>query len=288
MPDLTRSQLAALSRVLREGRNLVSANALWSMLHCQYGIGQLTGTKIVLSATDRKTVLDLVQKWTGLNVLTDSLVGSRTDLAGRGAVNEKLGMERPLASRVVCTALGAPLHFDGKPMEVFPEVEYRLDYRRLTLTHYSAILVIENHEAFLAADKINWSHESVLVLYRGHDDSVTAVSRCLADAPRGMKIIYFTDPDPAGIGIIRDAIAATHALVPSDEFFALGTHPNNMNRFADQYRVRPGLQDVVLTDASVSSAFREYARRIFSGHAFSQEFLIARGVPLECVPVGRG
>lgn len=283
MPDLNKTQLSSIARVLRLGSAEVKCGQFWASIHSEFGIGRRVGGKLLLTALDRQSLKELSQKWSGLDLLKDSLTGSRMDLAGRGATNEKLGKERPLRNRVVCTSLGAPIYFEGREMEAVPGVEYRLDYRGVDFSRYWAVLVIENHEVFVAAEKIIWEHQSVLVLYRGHDDSAAATNSCLSCLPKSVRVIIFSDPDPAGLTIINSYGPATHALVPCSEFFVSGNTPTNINRFASQQSSRPNLDPLLSEGGSLSPEYRDYVALILDGLAFTQEFLVDSGVQMLCI-----
>lgn len=286
MSALSLRDLKKVMRVIKEAQSIVKATGALDQLFREHNIGRPGAAGWALCANDRSRLRAVVTDLNGLDPLTAHLDGSRMKLAEQGATDEKVARERPLATRVVCTALPGPIIYAGELLAAIPDVEYRLNTRRISVAAFDAVLSIENYEAFLDIHLLNWqSPGNTLVLYRGHDDSARASNHLIsAFVSAGKPVIYSRDVDPSGIQMTLRS-PATHALVPCESWRAEGKKLGLWQRAADQLLRLPKILQTVREDPSLSPAYRDYASWVLSGRAFTEEGLLSRSVLMDVIPI---
>lgn len=273
---------------LRRAKDVIKpSKALRSLLE-GYDIGRSSVIGWRLSARDRQKLKAVVESQEGLDLSAAVLDGSRLELAEQGAFNEKLGNVRPLRSRVVCMALGGPLHLRQGHLQSFGSVEFRVELSDILIDPYAALLVIENHHAFVEVRRLNLSLTgSMLVVYRGHDDSAHAAREIIRlAAETGKPVIWCSDGDPAGIGLTLGS-GASHALIPAEAWRQAQHTMGDSQTAAQQLAERPALLESVRSDAGLTDEYRSYAEWVLSGRCFSEEFWLSQRVPLEPVIIRR-
>lgn len=282
MPTLSKQQVKIIATAVKNQRPEIKATSVWLRLVAEFSIGRVDGNKIHFTRADYQQWRELLISSCGFDPTTTELAGNRTEVS-RITHQEKWAPESELKKQLSVTALGGDLVTTQGRCAVIPEVDYRVNKAYLTPQDYNACLVIENFEAFLFIHQFNLPPLGhTLVLYRGHDHTARAVNEFLARA--GGTIIGFTDPDPAGLGILTDWPWLSHALVPRvaslEAFEGLSSLHD---RFISQLRKRPNLKEEC---ANKPQAYQDYADWILNtGFAGTQEWLCSSGVGLEVVDV---
>lgn len=273
-------------RVIREAKSIVKADGALEQLLREHNIGRPGAAGWALGANDRSRLRAVVTELNGLDPLTAHVDGSRMKLAEQGATDEKLARERPLAARVVCTALPGPITYAGELLAAIADVEYRLNVKRISVAAFDAVLSVENYEAFLAIHLLCWqSPGNTLVLYRGHDDSAKACNDLISAFLRaGKPVIYSRDADPSGIQMTLGS-QATHALVPCASWRTADKKPGLWQRAADQLLRLPNILETVREDPALSPEYRSYASWVLSGRAFTEEGLLSQSVLMDVIPI---
>lgn len=286
MSALSLRDFQKVQRIIKEAQSSVKVSGLLETVFREHNIGRPGTAGWLLNATDRSRLRTVVGRLNGLDPLDANPRGSRMDLARQGATDEKLARDRPLATRVVCTALPGPIAYAGELLPSVPDVEYRLDIRRFAVSAFDGVLSVENYEAFLAVHQINCLFQgNMLVVYRGHDDSSRGARELMdAFACTGKPVIYSSDVDPQGIQMALSS-KATHALVPCERWQNEELSSGYWQRAADQLLKLPNIIQTVRNDLSLSPPYRSYALWVLYGRAFTEERLLSQAVPMQVVPI---
>lgn len=163
-----------------------------------------------------------------LRPLNADAASTRIGRLRQGAEEHKSLGEQPLAHRILCSQ---PIAHPSLPMRS-PPARWALDvdWRRLDLTAFAGLLVVENADVFYACGSTDWplpqGLERFLVVYRGHHGYAHGLKLLRAQWPAGSRQIYFGDTDPAGLRIGLDG-RYTHLLLPEITAFrqaATSTH----------------------------------------------------------------
>src|SRR5690606_9142200 len=187
------------------------ATATWIQLVNEFGLGEVRGHHIYFSRQDYKAWREILAADCGFDPTQTVLSGDRTAVS-KLTPNEKWSTESMWARRVSTTVIGGDLVTTTGRCEIIPGVDYGVDVNTLRPADYDAVLVIENSEAFFYAHLFHTPDLGhLLVLYRGHDYSARTVMTFLENST-DMPVIGFTDPDPAGAGLLKGHKLLTHAL----------------------------------------------------------------------------
>ncbi|BCD98650.1 DUF7281 domain-containing protein [Marinagarivorans cellulosilyticus] len=279
MPTLSKQQTKIIATAIKNQRPEIKATRVWLGLVAEFSIGRVDGNKINFTRSDYQQWRELLISSCGFDPTTTELTGNRTEVS-RITHQEKWAPESELKKQLSVTALGGDLITTQGRCAVIPQVDYRVNKAYLKPQDYNACLVVENFEAFVFIHQFNLpTLGHVLVLYRGHDLTARSVNEFLADAS-DTPIIGFTDPDPAGLGILNDWPWLSHALIPKlTDLKNFTDIPSLHDRFISQLRKRPNLREEC---ADKPQAYRDYANWILNaGFAGSQEWLCSHGVGLE-------
>lgn len=275
MSKLSKQQLSLIATALKNRTGKITATKSWIQLATEFNLGELRDNSIHFSRADYQTLREITIADSGYDPSTTRLTGSRTEVS-RITVNEKFSNESIIGRQVSCTAIGGPLIIGEQHSNIITGIEYRVDSTLIDHRHYDAVLVVENYEAFLFVHQFivpDLGH--VLVLYRGHDVSAAAVIN-LIDGITDFPLIGFTDPDPAGVGLLNDNPSFSHALIPDTEY--LVEAPSVEKRFATQLAARPNIKKQC---EGKNDNFRKYANwMVDKGFASTQEWLCSHSVPL--------
>lgn len=282
MPTLNKNQVRIIATAVKNQAPEIRVTPAWRQLVAEYAIGRVEGNKICFTRGDYQQWRALLVASCGFDPTETELTGNRTETA-KITHHEKWAPDSELTKQLSVTALGGDLVTTRGRCNVLPEVDYRVNKAYLNPKDYDACLVVENFEAFLFIHQFNLPPLGhTLVLYRGHDHTARAVNEFLARA--GGTIIGFTDPDPAGLGILTDWPWLSHALVPKVASLEVFEGLSSLHdRFISQLRNRPNLKE---ERANKPQAYQDYADWILNtGFAGTQEWLCSRGVGLEVVGV---
>jgi len=283
MPVLEKKHVKVIETVVRNDRREVKRTKLWDDLVSEYGIGRYKGDVILFSRSDLEAWIKIVSTKTGYDPLGENISGNRTEVSGQYR-DEKWATEKMLPNRVLCTAIGGVLKSELGSSEVIPEVEYRIDYRKINPMDYDGVLVVENLEAFVFIHQFKLPDLGhILVVYRGNDESSTARKSFINKCEKGCPVYWFPDFDPAGLGMIMDASEVTHAILPK---VSLLTKDDNLpSRYDKQIVMRPRLKEQA---SNFGQAFYELVVFLVNkGVAVSQERMCAKQISLAAIPINK-
>ncbi|MFV1874084.1 MAG: hypothetical protein ACMZ64_12250 [Oleiphilus sp.] len=281
MPVLEKKHVKVIETVVRNDRREVKRTELWDELVSEYGIGRYKGDVILFSRSDLEAWVKIVITKTGYDPLGENISGNRTEVSDQYR-DEKWATEKVLPNRVLCTSIGGVLKSELGSCTVIPEVEYRIDYRKVHPKDYDGILVVENLEAFVFIHQFKLPDLGhVLVLYRGNDESATAMKSLLNKCEKGYPVYWFPDFDPAGLGMVMDSREVTHAILPIVS--QLTKDDNLPSRFDKQIVRRPRIKEQARTFGEEFSEFVAFS--VNKGIAVSQEKMCAKQINLTAVPI---
>lgn len=94
-----------ISRVVRMASTEVALGDVWLQIHQAYGVGRISGRRLLLDAEDRKALRSLAERHTGWDphVAGSKIQGGRAELAA-SMRNEKLSGERVAKDLVLVSA----------------------------------------------------------------------------------------------------------------------------------------------------------------------------------------
>lgn len=253
---------------------------MWRYLHAEYGIGQLDGLYLHLGSEDHNYLRTLIKAQTGLDLLEPLPVGDRRQIAQHTG-NEKLFAHAPSRHHLLLNSPADSLLVNGMTIPFLTGASYRLDWR--TITEYPAtVIVVENQQAFdfIQLAQIPAELRSAWVVYRGHSISSRAVIDFLMGAPAATRIIAFCDYDPDGLAIALTTTGATELLLPELSGAFIGA-AGTRGRFDLQHAALAQLEQM-----SLPAELAVYLDRLkVEKHCVSQEIMLAKGMPLVCVPL---
>ncbi len=281
MSRIRKTDVRMIAKAIKSGPGKFKLNTGWTRLCEEFGIGTIETAHVEFSRADLKTWRDLVSSSLGFDPLGEKPEGDRISVS-KITPDEKWAGEVVQKWLVSLTSFNGDLILIDGRSSIIESVEYRLDWRRIDTAHYKSIIVIENFKAYLSTHRFKFPDlDNALVLYRGHDHSAKEVINFLDEINGSLPVYLFTDPDPAGIGIIIDSQFASHVICPDIK----DLHKENSvsYRFEKQIGHRPG----ILSDISnCTDSFSQYASHIVNqGIAISQEWLCSHDIPLVSMPL---
>ena len=169
MSTLSKSQFNAILRVVVGRKDHTKLTNDWKYLHEQYCVGVIDGKNITFSREDRNILQKLAEAKSGIDCVTESIIGSRTEIA-ETANNEKWSTSTILGSRIFVSAIGTDLILHNGRLTPTPGVEFRVDCKDLEMSAYDSIIVIENLEAYIRCHDFVWPQiGKALIIYKGND-----------------------------------------------------------------------------------------------------------------------
>tara|TARA_R110001583_G_scaffold195555_1_gene376098 strand:- start:276 stop:1121 length:846 start_codon:yes stop_codon:yes gene_type:complete len=278
LPSINKKQVNIIVTAIKNQAREIKATRTWLELVAEFSLGKVSANKIIFNRDDYKKWREILISHCGYDPIATTLQGNRTEVT-KLTHHDKWAGESELAKQLSVTVIGGDLITANGRCAVIPEVDYRVNKEYLNPSDYEACMVVENFEAFIFIYRFNLpALGHVLVLYRGHNTTARSVTDFL-QVVQGIPIIGFTDPDPAGLGILNDWNCFTHALIPDPA--KIKAIPSLHDRFKVQLRARPNMKAEL---EGKSLQYEAYANWILeSGFAGTQEFLCSRGIPLKMV-----
>ncbi len=230
---------------VQNAKSEVKLNKTWERLHDE-GIGQkITGKKLSLSASDRQALCQLALEESGADPaffdLSALSTATRIETAGQvidekwthRKVREDLLSIRSIA-QVVRLAEPCPMPLGGY---------LTLPWQKALKHKHETVVVIENLEAFIEAEKINWPNEvqkqNPLLVYRGDKETTPgAVKRFLENNKQDYYVFF--DYDPAGIQMALTQPGSPSIIVPNMPSDQLAKH-SKWSEFEKQVSARKSL-----------------------------------------------
>ena len=230
---------------VQNAKSEVKLNKTWERLHDE-GIGQkITGKKLGLSASDRQALCQLALEESGADPaffdLSALSTATRIETAGQAIdekwtprkVREDLLSIRSIA-QVVRLAEPYPMPLGGY---------LTLPWQKALKHKHETVVVIENLEAFIEAEKINWPNEvreqKPLLVYRGDKETTPgAVKKFLENNEQDYYVFF--DYDPAGIQMALTQPGSPSIIVPNMPSDQLAKH-SKWSEFEKQVSARKSL-----------------------------------------------
>lgn len=232
MASLSKAQIKALKTVVIKRSPRVSFSANWQVIHRQYDIGQPDGAfkYLYFQAGEHDLLREMVQVELGFDLLTVNFEQNRTDFS-KHSHKEKLANIRPEANHVLIKLPLTPQSpFIETGMALMPAVRVTVEQAlslcaQLSLTQ---LIVVENLDSFDAIAQMNFDAElkalllQSAVIYRGSGaHSPAGCKRLLrlmsddSELSQKLKVIAFTDLDPAGLQIAHLLKGCCGLIAPS-------------------------------------------------------------------------
>lgn len=245
-----------ISTLVRMGHDSVGLGKLWTTIHQHYGVGEISGSKLLLSPADRQALRNLLidkAKWDPLEARR--VEGSRIELAGRSRVekasNEVIGRNLVLVSNPEGKVVLAKRQYEipeGGSLAIPADLVAGLD----------CFIMIENLEVLLQAHLYQMPTDLAGApwVFRGSPQFSIATAAALAKlTPR---VYYFPDTDPQGLANSLNAASCcgvvSCTLAALSELKSRGL--DKPHDYMNQLRVMDGLLKTGHPLASVLSELR--------------------------------
>ncbi|GAA4650966.1 hypothetical protein GCM10023116_32490 [Kistimonas scapharcae] len=212
--NLSRQQLQAIRTLIRSHQQERQYNAVWRSIHETYGLGTVTGRKIQFGSPDIRRLQQLVERDTGLNLMTDDLSGNRVELAGRTA-NEKLSGQAVFSDLIWVRAPTHGLLRISDADVVTPPSSILAVSGDVELSKDVPLIVVENGIVFRYFNHyaLPESLRSAVIIYRGHGLHARYVLDLIQREKGRRKVVGFFDFDPAGLCLSLDT-GVSYILIP--------------------------------------------------------------------------
>ncbi|WJD67811.1 hypothetical protein QQ994_14305 [Pseudomonas asiatica] len=193
----SKRSIEMISTLVRMGHDSVGLGKLWKTIHQHYGVGEISGSKLLLSPADRQALRNLLidkAKWDPMEAR--KVEGSRIELAGRSRVekasNEVISRNLVLVSSPEGKVVLAERQYEipeGGSLAIPADLVAGLD----------CFVMIENLEVLLQSHLYQMPAELVGApwVFRGSPQFSIATAAALAKATP--SVYYFPDTDPQGL-----------------------------------------------------------------------------------------
>jgi len=286
MPKLNKGSIRLISKVVKERISKVKLGKTWKTIFDEFNVGEVRAEGnqkwLYFDLMARDELQQLCESDTGINPSLGLPKGMRTDVAGT-AIDEKIAENSIQLNRVYCTATTSPIYICDEVVNLPSGATLWLDYNDINIEEYTQVVVVENLEAFILWSQFNLPAQltASLVVYRGHDISAKAVVAFLNGLPKRVDVIVFSDPDPAGLGIVMETPNVKSTLIPANiEGYKKVSHKE---RFGRQLSRMPNIKNKSLM---FSESFQQYVNSIINnGIAVNQERLCSEKSALILIDV---
>lgn len=204
MLDLdSRRTLDSIKRALVEARTKVRLTNTWSDLHAFYGVGNIQGRDLVLTASDRMNLRELVKQQCNIDLLADGgtalqqLISEDRNTLAQQISNEKLSGKPVTEDMVLIGSASGQL--------VLPEQTLQLPAGMLINCNYShlhgleQLVLVENLATMRELHSYCWPESlcDAVMLFRGSPQFLpSAVTSAISGI---QKVFCFPDYDPQGL-----------------------------------------------------------------------------------------
>lgn len=267
----------SIQAVLRQDKSEVRLSSLWRAIHDELSIGvRVPGSALRLNAEDRHRLREYIRGLHGLDPLLDELGGDRVELAAHTS-NEKFSAQPVFGRLLRLVSRRSEISLTTGRASTPPGSALTLDPSLIKAESIDAmVVVVENGAVFNRWHDVPITDPRVveaLAVYRGHDQEARVVADWLVSLPDGASIVAAVDFDPAGFEIAL-ALGASSILLPDDwSNLPLDAASNKVRAFDEQYRPE-------LIERIPEGWLPAYEWLVSHRAAFTQEGLLARGVPL--------
>jgi hypothetical protein len=268
----------SIQAVLRQDKSVVRLSDLWRAIHDELTIGvRLPGGMLRLDTEDRRRLREYIHRLHGLDPLLDELDGDRVEIAARTS-NEKFSAQSVFGRFLRLVSRQPKIHLLTGCASTPRGSTLTLDPSLIMAESLGAmVVVVENGAVFSRWHDVPIADPQAvgaLAIYRGHDQEARVVADWLVSLPDGISIVAAVDFDPAGFEIAL-TLGATSILLPEDwSKLPLDGSMNKVRAFDEQYRPE-------LIERIPAGWLQAYEWMVSQRAAFTQETLLARGVPLQ-------
>lgn len=210
MAGLTRGHLKAVHELLYHRKDKVAANAQWQTICAQLELSPPRQGKFLLfDGALRKELRQVAEAVTGYDLMSPLPEGDRNLYAKAGFLNEKVSPVKPNQGYVLLKG-----QIPGLP-QLDPAVSVRLPLTSLALGALETLVVMENLDSFDSWHRylVPAELQQATVLYRGHG-TMAGSKALLAELPASVRLVAFTDLDPAGLRTAHAELKAQALLTP--------------------------------------------------------------------------
>lgn len=287
---LSRREVSVIQKLLQSGKNTAPSNPTWKRICDHYSIGTTRSGKFVFSSADLTALRNQVNEIViGDDILHVPLAGSRSQISSTFA-NEKISM-RPVFSELVWGARhpSRPIRINGASTSIPRGSCLAFDYRGLEVDADDCVVIVENGEAFLAADTFTMPapYKEAIWIYRGHTENQSAVRALVKQLAGTCPVVGFFDCDPAGV-LLGLQMGVSALLLPVGWNQHYRSHPaaSEFNKTALFHRQEEKLRNLRPTLLPPALAVVD---AILTGEwSLTQEHMAAHYVPLEIVSIVGG
>jgi hypothetical protein len=276
MTSLLRSKqvVEMVSRAVRMASNEVALGGIWMKIHQLYGVGEISGKRLLLDADDRKALRSLAERHAGWDphVAGSKVRGSRAVLAS-STRDEKLAREPVAKSLVLVSAPSGGILLGDTIQPLLPGC--MLTVPSELLAGQRRIIVVENLQAMLDASRYVLPEELVDVPFVFRGSPQFSIGAVVDLAKRVPEVYYFPDADPQGLVNANKEILSKGTLGPSSEAFRT-MHNAGVSKPQDYEKQASLMPGLLAADNPLAKIILHYKA------GFSQESMAAFSCPLLC------
>lgn len=276
MTSLLRSKrvVEMISRAVRMASTEVALGDLWLQIHQTYGVGRVSGRRLLLDAEERRALRSLAERHAGWDphVAGNKVQGSRAVLAA-STRDEKLAREPVARNLVLVSAPSGEILLGDTVQSVLPGC--MLTVPSELLAGQRRIIVVENLQAMLDASRYVLPEELIEVPFVFRGSPQFSIGAVVNLAKRVPEVYYFPDADPQGLVNANKEILSKGTIGPSPEAFRT-MHDAGVSKPHD-YEKQASLMPGLLADDNPLAKIIYYYRA-----GFSQESMAAFSCPLLC------
>lgn len=212
-------EFGAIERLLKKGQRTARLSTVWKRIHEETGAGVIRKDQLLFTPIDLQRLREYGKYVSrGVDPLSDSLAGSRMEVAGK-TPNEKFASDSVFGDLLVLATAGeTQLVINGQPIKtprgsVLSIGPGTLD--RETLKQ-SRVVIIENGSIMPYWQDIRLPPEwqDSVLLYRGHRENMQHV-RAIIDGQPAENLALYYDFDPEGLEMALGTGKGT-VLIPTD------------------------------------------------------------------------
>ena len=238
---------------VQNAKSEVKLNKTWERLHDE-GIGKkITGKKLGLSASDRQALCQLALEESGADPaffdLSALSTATRIETAGQ-VIDEKWTPRKRRENLLSIRSIEQVVRL-AEPYPMPLGGYLTLPWQKALKHKHETVVVIENLEAFIEAEKISWPddvrEQKPLLVYRGDKETTPgAVKRFLENNKQDYYVFF--DYDPAGIQMALTQPGSPSIIVPNMPSEQLVEH-SKRSEFEKQVSIRKSLEERGESDA---------------------------------------
>ncbi|GLO56326.1 hypothetical protein PPUJ20066_23620 [Pseudomonas putida] len=217
----SKRSIEMISTLVRMGHDSVGLGKLWTTIHQHYGVGEISGSNLLLSLADRQALRNLLIDKVGWDPVQSRRVeGSRIELASRSRV-EKASNEVISRNLVLVSSPEGRVKLGAHVYDIPPGGSLALPTE--LLSGVSSIVMIENLEVLYQSHlyEVPAELQAVPWVFRGSPQfSIAAAAALARETPR---VYYFPDTDPQGLanslnaanccGVLSCTLEGLHELI---------------------------------------------------------------------------